>query len=283
MKSKISILVCAHKEDSNTRNSGIYKAIHGGKALKPELDLGFQGDNEGDNISEKNPFWSELTVLYWGWKNLKNIEYCGLNHYRRYFDLDINENNIDKIIDGYDMIVVKSPLMYSNHERAKNLMHITSIEDYYIFADTFLYMYPEYKKEFIEYFYNSRKSYPFQMFIAKKEIYDDYCNFMFPVLFEIEKRIKPHGYTRQKRTIGYMGEWFLGLYIYCKKLKVKPVLVKDYSSPYIFNLKKIVLTPLMHFAYSINNFFYTKPNDIYVPEGIKVGFKSDNISLKALK
>ncbi|MBQ0066990.1 MAG: DUF4422 domain-containing protein [Phascolarctobacterium sp.] len=46
------------------------------------------GDNSGDNISIKNPFYCELTGLYWAWKNL-NCDYIGLSHYRRYFAIVI--------------------------------------------------------------------------------------------------------------------------------------------------------------------------------------------------
>ena len=50
---KINILVCAHQSSNLTRNGGVYKAIQAGKALHPELDLGFITDAEGDNISDK--------------------------------------------------------------------------------------------------------------------------------------------------------------------------------------------------------------------------------------
>ena len=278
---KINILVCAHKHDEHTRNDDVFKAVQAGKAVHPELDLGYLCDNYGDNISELNPFWSELTVLYWGWKNIHDVEYCGLNHYRRYFDAIIDENNIDGLMKDCDMLVVKSNSMLSNHERERNLMHMTSIEDYYVFADTFLSMYPEYESAYIEYFYKSRKSFPFQMFIAKKTMYDDYCQFMFPVLFEVERRIKPHAYTRQKRTMGYFGEWFLGLYIYCKGIKTKELPILDYSCiPDKESFKSKMLLSLKKIAHVINDALYKPPVKLSVPASVRNGLKQDGIVLR---
>ncbi len=57
--------------------------IYAGKALSTS-ELGIQGDDEGDNISEKNPWYCELTALYWLWKNT-TADYKGLMHYRRIF------------------------------------------------------------------------------------------------------------------------------------------------------------------------------------------------------
>ncbi|MDE6317640.1 MAG: DUF4422 domain-containing protein, partial [Muribaculaceae bacterium] len=83
---RIKILVACHKPDPNIRQDDIYMPIQVGKALHPEINLGFQCDNTGDNISEKNASYCELTALYWAWKNLKEVDYIGLCHYRRYFD-----------------------------------------------------------------------------------------------------------------------------------------------------------------------------------------------------
>lgn len=83
------------------RELKIYAVYHKNYAIAPsdfiqpiqvgkffsKLDLGFASDDTGDNIAEKNKTYSELTALYWVWKNLPNIDsdYIGLCHYRRYF------------------------------------------------------------------------------------------------------------------------------------------------------------------------------------------------------
>lgn len=287
---KIKILVCAHKKDPHTKNNGVYTAIHGGKELHPELDLGYINDNTGDNISIKNSYYSELTVLYWGWKNINNVEYCGLNHYRRYFDLDINENNIDEIMDNYDMIAASSSML-SKRERANNLINITTNEDYYIFIDTLLSLYPDCKQSLLDYLYNSRESYPYQMFICKKKLYDEYCQFLFSILFEMEKKVKKHEYTRLKRTLGYIGEWLLGIFIKYKKLKVKPIPViictnkeiEKKSKVIKFNLKYSIIYRIRKLLFILLDLTYKKPSDIIVPEMVKVGLKNDGIELNVLK
>ena len=143
-KEKITILVCAHKPDEHIRNYPPYKAIQVGAALHPEMDLGFLKDNVGDNISEKNPKYCELSAIYWGWRNLKNVEYAGLAHYRRYFDIDINDDNVDELMKGYDMMVVKRMKTFYFAFNKGGLTYATSQDDFWLCLDTLLYMRPEY-------------------------------------------------------------------------------------------------------------------------------------------
>ena len=86
MNNKMKILVCTHKPGFVLQDD-IYTPIQVGKALS-NVDLGFLGDDKGDNISVKNKEFCELTAMYWAWKNLKNLDVIGLCHYRRYFDLN---------------------------------------------------------------------------------------------------------------------------------------------------------------------------------------------------
>ncbi len=77
------ILIACHKSCA-VPEDGLYLPIQVGASGKE--DIGFQRDDEGDNISEKNAMFCELTGLYWCWKNL-DFDYLGLSHYRRYFTL----------------------------------------------------------------------------------------------------------------------------------------------------------------------------------------------------
>lgn len=87
----IKILVCCHKPGRILRHECLLP-IHVGKDLS-NFDLGIIGDNTGDNISKKNPIYSELTGLYWLWKNV-DADYKGLFHYRRCFSYEPNHRLI---------------------------------------------------------------------------------------------------------------------------------------------------------------------------------------------
>ena len=78
----IKIAIAYHKP-SIILDCEHFLPIHAGKALS-KYDLGIQGDDKGDNISMKNPWYCELTALYWLWKNT-TADYKGLMHYRRIF------------------------------------------------------------------------------------------------------------------------------------------------------------------------------------------------------
>lgn len=281
---KIQILTCAHKLDAFTKNGGVYKAIQVGKAVHPELELGYTCDNEGENVSEKNPFWCEYTALYWGWKNLKNVEYSGLCHYRRYFDLELTEDNVDSYFKKCDILVIKNNNpMFSKRERIDNLCKVTSSEDAYLFLDTIMYMYPQYKKQIIDYFFNSRLSLPYSMFIAKKSVFDEYCEFIFPVFFEMEKKMKEHGYSRQKRAMGYFGEYSLGLFIMCKKLKYRRIPLLAYGdAERKMTLRGVVRSVIFSLLYRMIDLFRTTPKEIICPVAVKVGLKQDGIELRSL-
>lgn len=79
----IKIIIAAHKKYRMPQDD-IYIPLHVGAEGKESI--GYQGDNTGENISKLNPYFCELTGMYWMWKNLK-ADYLGLAHYRRHFCL----------------------------------------------------------------------------------------------------------------------------------------------------------------------------------------------------
>lgn len=214
---KIKILVCAHQKGSIYQNN-VYMPVQGGKSIS-SIDLGIQGDDTGDNISEKNKRYCESSVLYWGWKNLKDVEYIGLAHYRRRFKLKITADNIDGLMSGIDFIVVKPRILHCPIVGFLN--NLICGEDVYIFIDTILDLYPNYRKTIIDYYYTSNKFIPYSLFITRRKDLDNYCDFLYNILFKVEKRIRPANYTRLNRSLAYMGEFLLGLYCMHNNLKLR--------------------------------------------------------------
>lgn len=281
-KYKLKILVACHKADSAIRQDNVYMPIQVGKALHPELELGFQCDNTGDNISEKNASYCELTAIYWAWKNLKNTDYIGLCHYRRYFDFDFSDEKRINAIFGkkYDLIAVKDCML--GNRVYQDLVSFITWEHYAIMIDTIIQEHPEMYEAVCRYFYSNNAYSVFNMFIAPKALYDEYCEFLFPLLEKVETRIKPYPYARLQRSLGYMAEAIQGLWIMHKNLKVKRV---DAITPQPHNNSRSMVRNLMIGYLRMRNSLRLKlprNNNIYIYDAVVVGLKQNGVALNAI-
>lgn len=100
------IVVAYHKHWlSYSSENGIFLPIHVGKSLS-DADLGIIGDDTGDNISYLNPYYCEMTAMYYVWKNIK-ADYKGLCHYRRFFTFK-GESLMSIIITKCAVILTKT-------------------------------------------------------------------------------------------------------------------------------------------------------------------------------
>lgn len=226
MSEKIKILVACHKADPNIREDEVYMPIHVGKALHPDIDLKIQPDNTGDNISSKNGAYCELTAMYWGWKNLTDVQYIGLAHYRRY--LDINPDCIPAILPDGGMILPRQ--FHCRYDNYTNLALLLTHEEAILTIDLLLKRFPDAKEAVTKYFFRSNLYSVFNMLIADKKTFDSYCSFLFPLLEELEESLQPHGYSRLKRNIGYIAEALLGFWIIYRRIPVKYVDTVDLST-----------------------------------------------------
>ena len=237
--SNIKVLVCIHKDDVYLKNKD-YLPIHVGKALS-NIDLGIQGDDTGDNISIKNPSYCELTAMYWAWKNLKNIDYIGLCHYRRYFDfhkqcrkgfpytifptnecqnkdISIPESIIKKLEKGYAIVPEKichNTSLFNNYCTCHISDDLKTLEC--IINET---CDKKYKDAFDKIMNRTNELFPCNMFILKWNDFDKYCTWLFNILSEAEKRINIEHYSNyQKRIFGFMGERLLNIFLYAENIK----------------------------------------------------------------
>ena len=232
MHPRIKILVACHKADPNIRHDDIYMPIQVGKALHPELDLGFQCDNTGDNISEKNGSYCELTALYWAWKNLKDVDYIGLCHYRRYFGKSIHTRNTDKkkeaifhredyenLLQKYDVLLPKKRNYYIETVRSQ-YEHAHCRSDLDEAERVVKEMYPPYAEAFSKVM-NRKKLYILNMFVMKKNLFDTYCAWLFAILSELEKRIDLTGRSvYEKRVFGFLAERLFNVWLEKQDIKI---------------------------------------------------------------
>lgn len=220
---KIKILVTCHKP-CNVYSDDVYIPIHVGRANSKYKDEMAEmiGDNTGDNISEKNPMYSELTAHYWAWKNLHDVEYIGFCHYRRYFKYRFTKDNVDVLKDKDMMVLSYRFLTPIYHQIIKNI----GWEDFTILLMVLKKKYPEYEQTMIKYLCGNTFN-PKNMFVCKKTLFDKYAEWLFDILFECEKHIKPSPYTRARRGMGYMGEFLLSVYIIHNHLSVKRTIYSD--------------------------------------------------------
>lgn len=227
----IKIIVATHKKYQMPQDD-MYIPIHVGREGK--ADLGYQGDNEGEHISTKNPYYCELTGLYWAWKNL-DTDYIGLAHYRRNFvnkkgknkfECIINKKDVDKILDNTDVILPKRRKLYIEtiYSHYKHTMYVEPLDET---RKIIKEKCPEYL-DFFDKKMKSRSGHMFNMFIMKKEILNDYCEWLFDILFELEKRIDPKQYSAfHARYLGRISERLLDVWIEKNGIKYEEVRVAD--------------------------------------------------------
>lgn len=218
----IKVLVCCHKQVILPENE-VFFPIQVGAEINKE-HWGIQQDNEifgnqCDNISEKNPNFCELTALYWAWKNINklnpSIKYIGLCHYRRFFDFD---SKLLKQIERGNIIIPKLWVTPYSVENAYKIAH--PCNDIKLLKDILIKKYPEYKKDYEQIFEFGNKSTLYNMFVMPIKTFNDYCEWLFDILFSVEQNSDIKSYdSYQKRIYGFMAERLLFLFIKHNRLR----------------------------------------------------------------
>lgn len=220
---KVNIIVATHKKYQMPEDD-IYIPLHVGAEGKKDsngrdLDLGYLKDNTGDNISNLNSSFCELTGLYWAWKNL-DADYIGLAQYRRHFSLK-NKAGFENVLTYEELkpylgkVKVFTPTkrryfietLYSHykHTHYSNQLDETRrvIEE----------AYPNYVESYdrvIKHTYG----YMFNMMILNKDMLNDYCSWLFDILFKIGKRIDmPELSAFQGRYYGRISEIIFNVWL----------------------------------------------------------------------
>ena len=173
-------------------------------------------DCDGENISAKNGNYSELTALYWIWRNRLGSdpsgsagnEYYGLSHYRRI--LELTEDDVLRLVDNGVDVVLPYPMPYEPDIEEHHKRYLKEA-DWKAVQRAVQELQPGYAKAFEsilkqKYFYN------YNIILARKEVLKEYCGWLFPILERVEELSIPKGAERSDRYIGYIAETLETLY-----------------------------------------------------------------------
>ena len=223
------IVIAMHKPYEVPADS-VYFPLQVGAAGKPAIiplnrKEPIARDDTGVNISRKNSSYCELTGLYWAWKNLK-ADAVGLVHYRRHFERQDQSDGLyhlpmDEVLTGqeardlmarYDIVVPKKQkyyieTLYSHYAHTHYREHLDVTRQ--IFVDK----HPD-EVEVLDAVYRQRSGHMFNMFLMRRELLDDYCSWLFPILQELEERIGPVNLSAfQGRFYGRVSEILFNVWL----------------------------------------------------------------------
>ncbi len=240
-QTKVKIIIATHKKYRMPKDK-MYLPLHVGAEGKK--NLGYQKDNVGDNISSKNASYCELTGLYWAWKNL-NVDYIGLVHYRRYFgkknrDLYSGILSYKDILDDLGKIKVFIPkkrryyieTLYSHYAHTHYAEHLD------ITRKIIEEKYPEYLIEYDQVM-KQRWGYMFNMMIMDVTLLNEYCEWLFDILLELEKRVDSNNLSGfQGRFYGRVSEIIFNVWLK-HLIDNKVIMRKEIKELPYFHLEKV--------------------------------------------
>ncbi len=214
---KARIIIAAHKPYKMPQDE-IYLPIHVGKNGRE--GFGIIGDDTGDNISAENPRFCELTGIYWAWKNLE-ADYIGLAHYRRHFSLKpkkdrfacvLSGDQLEKLLGETDVVLPKKQKYYIEN-LYDHYTHTHKEEHLVLLRQVLAEKSPEFLPEFDK-LKKRTSAHMFNMFIMKRDKLDAYLNWLFDILFELEKRIDFSKMSAfEARMMGRLSELMLDMWL----------------------------------------------------------------------
>ncbi len=214
----IKIIIASHKEYPMPAES-MYLPVLAGAALCESAHPGFVRDDTGDHISERNNRYSELSALYWAWKNLP-AQYLGLCHYRRYLSVCpkgrnrhiLRQDELEPLLKSHDIVLAneRNYVIETNYSQYIHAHHKVDLD---LTREVIADLYPDYLQAYDRRMAMTR-GHRFNLFVMRRDLADQYCQWLFDILFELEKRLDVVGYEgRDARVYGLVSErlidvWF---------------------------------------------------------------------------
>ncbi|MDR2133386.1 MAG: DUF4422 domain-containing protein [Clostridiales Family XIII bacterium] len=169
--------------------------------------LAARSDDTGENISRKNRRYCELTATYWVWKNATQ-DVKGIFHYRRHLILRTGE--IDALLAKE--IDAALPLPYLCRKDAKAQFGRFVPEEAWRLLEEAAHDVHSRQCAEISRILRGPLLYPYNMLCARAEVFDAYCEWLFPVLFRMEELGRGLPVVEETRALAYAGEALTSVY-----------------------------------------------------------------------
>lgn len=271
-------------------HSKILQPMQVGCAAREDRLVDCYYDNEGDNISELNPYYCELTTQYWAYKHARDAEYVGFCHYRRYFDFSedprhtpndygeimcdnlslatqelygLSDETITRVCEGYDVITTKTqdlktfpgqtPTVFDHYKAAPKL----HVEDLKLLEEIIAERSPEYLEDWRKHIHGSKICFC-NMFIMRRAIFEEYSAWLFDLLEVFMQRWdRTHLSVEALRTPGHLGERLVNVFLLHAERTGRNFKRKELGCIHVVNPMKV--EPLLPVADNVSNVTPTVP------------------------
>lgn len=241
------VYVITHKHFDYQKLPKDYTPLLVGAFNKENKD-NFLVDNAGDNISQKNYSYCEETGLYWLWKHADDKR-IGLAHYRRFFSDNTNRkmmylnlllknhtniisvSKLDGFIDDGYQWILSQPEHGGDGSLWNQFKENHNINDLRITEQVINELTPEYIDAFNKVMRQSSTGSFYNMFYTTHDQMNAYCEWLFRILFTVEKRTDISAYdSYQQRLYGFLSERLLNVWICKERPRVKYLPVYETES-----------------------------------------------------
>ena len=215
-----TIIIATHKAYW-VPDDPMYLPVQMGHAIHPAI--GYIGDDTGENISERNANFCELTGLYWAAHNIDS-DYIGIVHYRRYFgsrqksrfapkkERVIGHEELGKILATTNVILPKER-HYFIETNYSQYIHAHHKQDLTVTRSIIARKCPEYLPAY-DLYMSKTHAHHFNVFVMEGELLRHYCTWLFDILFELEQELDMTGYSENdRRVFGFVSERLLDAWL----------------------------------------------------------------------
>lgn len=222
----------------------VYKPLQVGSA-NCSSRLTMLQDDDGESISNLNKSFCEMTGIYWAWKNDRTSDYIGFSHYRRLFSF---KNNTGQKVDAHGMIyadqieedfeqrfgldafnvknvVLKYDMVLPHYFDVTIIDGIKSVREQYASSPSHHVQHLDLVSQiigstspgdlkYLKEVFDGKYFYPANMFVMSRQLFDSYCEWIFPILFRLEKKIDVMGLgAAERRAVGFIAERLLTVFV----------------------------------------------------------------------